>query len=244
MQLRQWPASGEPVAVGFDWKAYLQHYPELLQPPHTLEYCEEAAWWHYRTVGRAQGRVASPLRLRLRYTGANASPGLTNQLLAHLSAFMIAYEAGAEVVVPPFISRSGFVQGPSWQWQPAESVLDINRMAEYWRPRGLTIVPVSCPGSAGRVGVLRSRNALACCLLACRGWRVRACVQHWLAGGTAPPAAASCLWLLLPASAPPVPVSRRAASLQAHWTVTRCCSPRRAHLAACPPPLQPPAADP
>jgi hypothetical protein len=130
-------ATTPPVDPSFDWHAYLDNYPELLQPPASLEYSEQAAWRHYNTTGRAQGWVATRLTLRLRYTGANASPGLTNQLLAHMAAFMIARATNAKIVVAPFVSRRAFVEPAEWMWQSAESVFDIGRMAEYWRPRGL-----------------------------------------------------------------------------------------------------------
>ncbi|PSC70520.1 axi 1 [Micractinium conductrix] len=95
------------------------------------------AWQHYDSVGRAEGRVASPLRLRLRYTTAG---GLTNQLLAHLPTFVIARELGAEVVVPPAVSRPGFFRGnKEWRWESAETLLDLDKMKAYWAPRGLVV---------------------------------------------------------------------------------------------------------
>ena len=110
----------------FDWRAYLHHYPDLLRPPTSLAFTQEAAWQHYDSVGRAEGRVASPLRLRLRYLAAG---GLTNQLLGHVPAFMIARELGAEVVVPPVVSRPGFIRhNKEWRWESAETLLDLDKM--------------------------------------------------------------------------------------------------------------------
>ena len=206
-------AASSPPSPSFHWRSYFENYPELLQPPEALEYNEQAAWQHYNHTGRAQHRVASPLRLRFRYTGANASPGLTNQLLAHLSAFMIAQAAGAEVVVAPFVSRRAFTEPAEWLWQPAESVLDINSMAEYWRPRGLVIHRVRCPGCAACYAPPWLRALLPACLSLCEEVpaQVHTCQQRCCC--TQPAARVCCccreptalLYELLLAAAPPLP---------------------------------------
>lgn len=112
--------------TGFNWRAYLRNYADLLQPPDSLDYSEQAARQHYETVGRAERRVATPLRLLLRFTAAG---GLTNQLLAHLPAFMIAQELGAEVVVPAAVSRAGFQRGiKEWRFERVETLLNLDKM--------------------------------------------------------------------------------------------------------------------
>jgi len=130
-----------PDAPDFDWVAYLANYPELLHPPISLNYGKQDAWHHYESAGRAQGRVAARLTLRLRYT---THQGLTNQLLGHLAAFMIAQEMGAEVVMSPAVSKNSFnMQEQVWQWQSTESVFDLGKMTAYWRDNGLVIHKVS-----------------------------------------------------------------------------------------------------
>ena len=145
-QNRAAPAQPRAVAAGhdaFDWRAYLHHYPDLLRPPTSLAFTQKAAWQHYDSVGRAEGRVASPLRLRLRYTTAG---GLTNQLLAHLPTFVIARELGAEVVVPPAVSRPGFFRGnKEWRWESAETLLDLDKMKVGAGRRGAACPGVRCP---------------------------------------------------------------------------------------------------
>jgi len=130
-----------PDAPDFDWVAYLANYPELLHPPTSLNYSKQDAWHHYESAGRAQGRVAAQLTLRLRYTTYG---GLTNQLYGHLPAFMIARAMGAEVVVSPAVSKNSFnMQEQVWQWQSTDTLLDVDKMAAYWRDNGLMMHKVS-----------------------------------------------------------------------------------------------------
>lgn len=50
----------------FDWRAYLQHHPDIAQKVST----EAAAAEHYRQHGARQRLLCSRLRVKLRYTGA------------------------------------------------------------------------------------------------------------------------------------------------------------------------------
>jgi hypothetical protein len=130
-------SSSRADGTSFNWRAYLHNYPELLLSPTSLSFTEDDARRHWYTTGRAQGRVATWLTLRLRYTTAG---GLTNQLLAHLPAFMIAREVGADVVVAPVVSRSGFTRGnKEWRMESAETLFDLDKMQAFWRDQGLVV---------------------------------------------------------------------------------------------------------
>lgn len=130
------------IDADFDHVAYLDNYPQLLQHPTSLKFSREAAWHHYRSVGKAEGRVARRIPLRLRYhTGGQNKPGgLNNQLLCHLTAMMLALEMGAEVVLAPALKRTAFAaEGNAWIWEDTATLLDVDQMVAFWKAHGLVI---------------------------------------------------------------------------------------------------------
>lgn len=163
-------AGAIPEDPEFDWVAYFHNYPELLRHPISLDFTKEAAWEHYRTIGKAEGMIARRLTLRLRYhTGGQNKPGgLNNQLLCHLTAFMMAQEIGSEVVLAPALKRTAFAaEGNSWIWEDTDTLLDVDKMVAYWATRGLVVHKVG-----------RARRPPAPLLLCC--WSC-GCLQHaWL----------------------------------------------------------------
>ena len=75
--------------------------------------------------------------------------GLTNQLMGHLSALLIAQEVGAGVVLPPVFARDAFAGDAAWEVAPTESLLDVDSMATYWAHRNLRIHKVRPVGAQG-----------------------------------------------------------------------------------------------
>lgn len=174
-------ASRPPAADGFDWRAYLANYPDLVFQPGGLPFTAEAAAAHYEGAGRAAGRVAQPLDLRLRYMTAY---GLANQLLAILTGLMIAQEVGAGVVLHPAWARSAFDGNASWELAPIESLLDVEAMAAWWSPRGLMIFKAGAGWACGTAGA----------------WRLMR--PRWLVLPAGSVGANSCGCVLCPAPAP------------------------------------------
>lgn len=123
---------------GFQWMAYLNNYQHLLQPPTNLNYSESAARQHYDAVGRQGGWVAREIDVRLRYV---ATGGLTNQLFSHLSAFLLAQELGAQLVLAPALSRTRFGSKKNVMWpvRGIDTIFDVAKMTSYWQTRGLVL---------------------------------------------------------------------------------------------------------
>ncbi len=155
-------AGAIPEDPEFDWVAYFHNYPELLRHPISLDFTKEAAWEHYRTIGKADGKIARRLTMRLRYhTGGQNKPGgLNNQLLCHLTAFMMALEIGSEVVLAPALKRTAFAaEGNSWIWEDTDTLLDVDKMVAYWATRGLVVHKVGGAASISSPPIC----AAACC---------------------------------------------------------------------------------
>jgi hypothetical protein len=73
-----------------------------------------------------------------------AVAGLTNQLYEHLTALAIARSLAAsglpvEVVLPGGRKRATFAKGSGFSPTPLATLLDVARMRDYWRPRGISL---------------------------------------------------------------------------------------------------------
>ncbi len=135
-------------------QAYLLYHPDLRAQGVTSE---DAARKHYLEQGRAEGRVFKRIRVVLRYT---ACTGLINQHYSHIAAFSLAAMLGAELVLPPAVCRDSFAHYFSvfkeknevqWSPVPLESLLNVDGIINYWRPRGLVLHKV---GGVGALAVL------------------------------------------------------------------------------------------
>jgi len=130
----------------FDWQTYLLYNPELRDAGiGTQQQAEE----HYVQKGYAQGMIYKRLRVLLRYT---ACTGLINQHYSHIAAFSLCAVLGAELVLPPAVKRDSFAHYFSvfkehnevkWTPAPLESLLNVDKIVEFWRGRGLTVHRVS-----------------------------------------------------------------------------------------------------
>lgn len=131
----------------FDYKFYTTFYEDI----GARRWSYRQALAHYKHIGRFEGRLAAPVVVRLKYI---ACGGLCNQLYSHIHAFIIARALGADVVVPPALRRSSFgdivssrtnltkeerKMQASWLFEPVDSILDVERMAQYWAARGVTV---------------------------------------------------------------------------------------------------------
>ena len=130
------------VPVDFDWQTYLLYHPELQEQGVKTE---SLAKKHYASIGRGEGRVYKRLRVLLRYT---ACTGLINQHYSHIAALSLSAVLGAELVLPPAAKRDSFAHyfsvfkeqnEVSWTAAPLESLLDVDRLIDYWSTRGLVI---------------------------------------------------------------------------------------------------------
>lgn len=81
----------------------------------------------------------------MRYT---ACTGLINQHYSHIAAFSLAAALGAELILPPAVCRDSFAHYFSmnreknevrWSPVPLESLLDVDAIIDYWRPRGMVV---------------------------------------------------------------------------------------------------------
>ncbi len=87
-------------------------------------------------------------RIIVKYDIDGSAGGLTNQLLCHVAAFMLAVSLKSEILLPHALSRSSFnVTWPEQKWQkePLDSLLNIGGIVRYWRHRGIIVHKVSCP---------------------------------------------------------------------------------------------------
>ena len=134
------------IPADFDWQTYLLYNPELRDAGiSTQQQAEE----HYVSIGYAQGMIYKRLRVLLRYT---ACTGLINQHYSHIAAFSLCAVLGAELVLPPAVKRDSFAHYFSvfkehnevkWTPAPLESLLNVDKIVEFWRSRGLTVHRVS-----------------------------------------------------------------------------------------------------
>lgn len=157
-------------------QAYLLYHPDLRSLGVTTE---EAAKKHYVEHGVREGRVYKRIRVLLRYT---ACTGLINQHYSHIAAFSLAAMLGAELVLPPAVCRDSFAHYFSvfkeknevqWSPVPLDSLLDVEGIINYWRPRGLVIHKV---GQGTGVGGREAGWQGYC------GWRQQGFLWRRLAG--------------------------------------------------------------
>lgn len=143
-------ASAQQLPSDFDWQTYVLYHPELREVENVQT--EEQAKQHYLTKGRAEGRIYKRLRVLLRYT---ACTGLINQQYSHIAAFALGAVLGAELVLPPAVKRDSFAHyfstfkdqnEVSWTADPLDSLLDVDKIMEFWHARGLVIHKVRCHG--------------------------------------------------------------------------------------------------
>ncbi|KAL3132707.1 hypothetical protein ABBQ32_009214 [Trebouxia sp. C0010 RCD-2024] len=130
------------VPNDFDWQTYLLYNPELRDKGiGTQQQAED----HYVRVGYTEGMIYKRLRVLLRYT---ACTGLINQHYSHIAAFSLCAVLGAELVLPPAVKRDSFAHYFSvfkehnevkWTPAPLESLLNVDKIVEFWRGRGLTV---------------------------------------------------------------------------------------------------------
>lgn len=139
------PATRQRISsapADFDWQTYLLYNPELRDAGiGSQQQAEE----HYVQKGYAQGMIYKRLRVLLRYT---ACTGLINQHYSHIAAFSLCAVLGAELVLPPAVKRDSFAHYFSvfkehnevkWTPAPLESLLNVDKIVEFWRGRGLTV---------------------------------------------------------------------------------------------------------
>ena len=134
------------VPADFDWQTYLLYNPELRDKGVTTQ---QSAEDHYIRIGYTEGMIYKRLRVLLRYT---ACTGLINQHYSHIAAFSLCAVLGAELVLPPAVKRDSFAHYFSvfkehnevkWTPAPLESLLNVDKIVEFWRGRGLTVHRVS-----------------------------------------------------------------------------------------------------
>lgn len=137
-QQQQYPG----LPKDFDAQAYLLYHPDLRS---LGVISEESAIQHYLERGKEEGRLYKRIRVLLRYT---ACTGLINQHYSHIAAFSLAAMLGAELVLPPAVCRDSFAHYFSvfkeknevqWSPVPLDSLLDVEGIINYWRPRGLVL---------------------------------------------------------------------------------------------------------
>ena len=126
----------------FDWQTYLLYNPELRDKGISTQ---QQAEDHYVRIGYPEGMIYKRLRVLLRYT---ACTGLINQHYSHIAAFSLCAVLGAELVLPPAVKRDSFAHYFSvfkehnevkWTPAPLESLLNVDKIVEFWRGRGLTV---------------------------------------------------------------------------------------------------------
>lgn len=130
------------VPADFDWQTYLLYNPELRDKGiGTQQQAED----HYVRIGYTEGMIYKRLRVLLRYT---ACTGLINQHYSHIAAFSLCAVLGAELVLPPAVKRDSFAHYFSvfkehnevkWTPAPLESLLNVDKIVDFWRGRGLTV---------------------------------------------------------------------------------------------------------
>ena len=134
------------VPADFDWQTYLLYNPELRDKGVSSQ---QQAEDHFIRIGYTEGMIYKRLRVLLRYT---ACTGLINQHYSHIAAFSLCAVLGAELVLPPAVKRDSFAHYFSvfkehnevkWTPAPLESLLNVDKIVEFWRGRGLTVHRVS-----------------------------------------------------------------------------------------------------
>ncbi|CAL5219417.1 g1245 [Coccomyxa viridis] len=132
----------EDLPEDFDWQAYLAYYPDLVSSGISSE---SGAQQHYLAHGRQEGRVHRRLKVLMHYT---ACTGLINQHYSHIAAFTLSSAIGAELVLAPGLQRDSFASYFSahneqnevtWTSMSTDQLLDVDRIIEEWRARGMDV---------------------------------------------------------------------------------------------------------
>ncbi len=143
----------EDLPEDFDWQAYLAYYPDLVSSGISSE---SGAQQHYLAHGRQEGRVHRRLKVLMHYT---ACTGLINQHYSHIAAFTLSSAIGAELVLAPGLQRDSFASYFSahkeqnevtWTSMSTDQLLDVDRIIEEWRARGMDVHKVSIAASCPR----------------------------------------------------------------------------------------------
>lgn len=130
------------LPADFNWKVYLLYHPDLAARGINNQAKAVEHWLQY---GQYEGRVYQRLSVLMRYT---ACGGLTNQLYSHISALTLAATLGAEVVLPPALTRSSFghyfsmfkeLNQVTWSAVPLDSLIDVDHYIGYWKERGIML---------------------------------------------------------------------------------------------------------
>ena len=148
----------------FDWQAYLAYYPDLVSSGISSE---SEAQRHYLAHGRQEGRIHRRLKVLMHYT---ACTGLINQHYSHIAAFTLSSAIGAELVLAPGLQRDSFASYFSahkeqnevtWTSMSTDQLLDVDRITEEWRARGMDVhkVSIACPSVKSSVLQGRPRSA-------------------------------------------------------------------------------------
>jgi hypothetical protein len=120
----------------FDWKAYKIFNPDFAGKLNT----EADAKEHYLAHGLQQRRLYKRVPITISYT---ATWGLCNQLFSHLSLLAVASAfSNATLVLSPAYSRADYQGTWNFRKEPVETLLDLDKMASYWAPRGVAIKTV------------------------------------------------------------------------------------------------------
>eukprot|EP01025_Chloroclados_australasicus_P017786 TRINITY_DN19102_c0_g3_i7.p1 TRINITY_DN19102_c0_g3~~TRINITY_DN19102_c0_g3_i7.p1 ORF type:complete len:545 (-),score=12.04 TRINITY_DN19102_c0_g3_i7:58-1692(-) len=133
---------GLHVPFGWDWRAYMNHYPEIIEWANG-EISEEVALQHYNAIGKYETRIARKINMVLRYT---ACGNLAEQLYSHMAAITLATLTGAKLIFSPHIiyNENNELEGFS-----QEDILDMEHIIQYWKLKGVYIETNDTQSSPG-----------------------------------------------------------------------------------------------
>lgn len=123
------------IPATFSWQEYLSMYPDVLDVLPEAD--ERGARLHYMQFGKREGRLPRLPPMVIQYTVCGSAIGAplhlscklqafncpTEQVYAHLHAWVMAARLGAGCVVPPGIVR---LSPNTWHLTPADSMFDMN----------------------------------------------------------------------------------------------------------------------
>lgn len=128
-------ADGIPTT--FSWQEYLSMYPDVLEVLPDAD--ERSAKLHYMQFGKREGRLPRLPPMLIQYTVCGSAIGgslitmpstllipihcHTEQVYAHLHAWVVSARLGAGCVVPPGVVRPA---PDTWRLAPPESIFDIS----------------------------------------------------------------------------------------------------------------------
>jgi len=130
--------SDSPSPLG--WKRVGFHF-------HSANSYSNSSHNHNEGQPLAYSLLKKQTRIIIQYT---ACGGLVNQLYSTIAAIAIATTMGAELVLPPAVHRDSFAKHFStkkenndvdWYASPLDEILDVDRLRDHWRSRGLIMHP-------------------------------------------------------------------------------------------------------